>query len=120
MPIARSGDGRHRRPGRLVGLDRLKQFVLAHPASDAFPLAFGLAAFSRRNFAEFLMQRSLPFETFRIGARMIVHLGEGASEVKTVFDNDVGLSIGESAIIVPDAEAVCAFDAASGRAIGAM
>jgi multiple sugar transport system ATP-binding protein len=66
------------------------------------------------------MQRSLPFETFRIGARMIVHLGEGASEVKTVFDNDVGLSIGESAIIVPDAEAVCAFDAASGRAIGAM
>jgi hypothetical protein len=88
--------------------------------SDAFPLAFGLAAFSRRNFAEFLMQRSLPFETFRIGARTIVHLGEGASEVKTVFDNDVGLSIGESAIIVPDAEAVCAFDAASGRAIGAM
>jgi hypothetical protein len=32
----------------------------------------------------------------------------------------VGLSIGESAIIVPNAEAVCAFDAASGRAIGAV
>jgi multiple sugar transport system ATP-binding protein len=56
----------------------------------------------------------------RIGARTIVHLGEGESEIKTVFDNDVGLSIGESAIIVPNAEGVCAFDAASGRAIGAM
>jgi multiple sugar transport system ATP-binding protein len=56
----------------------------------------------------------------RIGARTIVHLGEGENEVKTVFDNDVGLSIGESAIIVPNAEAVCAFDAASGLAIGAM
>jgi multiple sugar transport system ATP-binding protein len=37
--------------------------------------------------------RGLPLPvTFveRIGARTIVHLGEGAGEVKTVFDNDVG------------------------------
>ena len=46
----------------------------------------------------------------RIGARTIIHLGEGESEIKTVFDNDVGLSMGESASIVPNAEAVCAFD----------
>ena len=38
----------------------------------------------------------------RIGARTIVHLGEGESAVKTVFDNDVGLPIGESASIVAE------------------
>jgi multiple sugar transport system ATP-binding protein len=66
--------------------------------------------------------RGLPLPvTFveRIGARTIFHLGEGAGEIKTVFENDVGLSIGESAIVVPNAEAVCAFDAASGLTIGA-
>ena len=37
----------------------------------------------------------------RIGARTIVHLGQGESAVKTVFDNDVGLAIGDTAIVAP-------------------
>jgi multiple sugar transport system ATP-binding protein len=53
----------------------------------------------------------------RIGARTIVHFGEGDAAVKAVFDNDVGLSIGQSATLVPNQASVRVFDAASGRAI---
>jgi multiple sugar transport system ATP-binding protein len=55
----------------------------------------------------------------RIGARTIVHFGDGDSRVKAVFDNDVGLSIGETAVLAPDPASVRIFDAASGRAIEA-
>jgi multiple sugar transport system ATP-binding protein len=55
----------------------------------------------------------------RIGARAIVHLGQGESTVKTVFDNDVGLAIGDIAIVAPAASAVRVFDAATGLAIKA-
>lgn len=55
----------------------------------------------------------------RIGARTIVHLGEGAEAVKAVFDNDVAVAIGETARVVPDAAAVRFFDAATGAAIRA-
>ncbi|MCA0045643.1 ABC transporter ATP-binding protein [Mesorhizobium sp. B283B1A] len=55
----------------------------------------------------------------RIGARTIVHLGEGAGAVKAVFDNDVGLSIGQTAVVAPAASSVRVFDAASGLAMGA-
>lgn len=55
----------------------------------------------------------------RIGARTIVHLGEGESAVKAVFDNDVGLAIGQIAILAPAAQSVRIFDAATGRAMKA-
>ncbi|RRI07084.1 ABC transporter ATP-binding protein [Mesorhizobium tamadayense] len=55
----------------------------------------------------------------RIGARTIVHLGEGGSAVKAVFENDVGLSIGQTAVVAPPASSVRVFDAASGRAVKA-
>ncbi|PZV39798.1 ABC transporter ATP-binding protein [Mesorhizobium kowhaii] len=55
----------------------------------------------------------------RIGARTIVHLGEGESAVKTVFDNDVGLAIGDIAVVAPAASSVRIFDAATGLAIKA-
>jgi len=54
----------------------------------------------------------------RIGARTIVHLGEGAGSVKAVFDNDVSATIGETLTIAPEPASVRIFDAASGRAIG--
>ena len=50
----------------------------------------------------------------RIGARTIVHLGEGEQGVKAVFDNDVGLAIGQTAILAPAAQSVRIFDAATG------
>ena len=55
----------------------------------------------------------------RIGARTIVHLGEAERAVKAVFDNDVGLSIGQTATVAPNAESVRVFDAESGKNVGA-
>jgi multiple sugar transport system ATP-binding protein len=55
----------------------------------------------------------------RIGARTIVHLGQGETAVKTVFDNDVGLAIGDTAVVAPAASSVRVFDAASGLAMRA-
>jgi multiple sugar transport system ATP-binding protein len=55
----------------------------------------------------------------RIGARTIVHFGDGETSVKAVFDNDVGLRIGETAIVAPNPASVRVFDASSGRAIEA-
>ncbi|MDR3490161.1 MAG: ABC transporter ATP-binding protein [Bradyrhizobium sp.] len=55
----------------------------------------------------------------RIGARAIVHLGEGEAAAKAVFDNDVGLSIGEMIVLAPKPRTVRVFDAATGTAIGA-
>ncbi|MER9880696.1 MULTISPECIES: ABC transporter ATP-binding protein [unclassified Mesorhizobium] len=55
----------------------------------------------------------------RIGARTIIHLGEGETAVKAVFDNDVGLAIGQTAVVAPAAEAVRVFDAATGVALRA-
>ncbi|WP_256753556.1 ABC transporter ATP-binding protein [Mesorhizobium sp. Mes31] len=55
----------------------------------------------------------------RIGARTIVHLGQGEAAVKTVFDNDVGLAIGDIAIVAPAASSVRIFDAATGVAMKA-
>lgn len=55
----------------------------------------------------------------RIGARTIVHLGEGESAVKAVFENDVGLSIGQTVIVAPPSSSVRVFDAASGLAVRA-
>ncbi|MBZ9854362.1 ABC transporter ATP-binding protein [Mesorhizobium sp. CA13] len=56
----------------------------------------------------------------RIGARTIVHLGHGEGAVKAVFENDVGLSIGETAIVAPEAASVRVFDAVSSLAIKAV
>lgn len=53
----------------------------------------------------------------RIGARTIVHLGEGESAVKTVFENSVTPTIGETLVLEPNAVRV--FDAKSGLAVGA-
>ena len=53
----------------------------------------------------------------RIGARTIVHFGEGTRAVRAVFDNDVGLGIGQTAMVAPNPASVRVFDAASGNAI---
>jgi multiple sugar transport system ATP-binding protein len=53
----------------------------------------------------------------RIGARTVVHLGEGEGRVKAVFDNDVGLTAGETAHIAIEPGSLRLFDAASGLAI---
>ncbi|RUU43302.1 ABC transporter ATP-binding protein [Mesorhizobium sp. M6A.T.Ce.TU.002.03.1.1] len=55
----------------------------------------------------------------RIGARTIVHLGQGESAVKALFDNDVGLAIGQTAVVAPAAQSVRVFDAATGLAMKA-
>ena len=54
----------------------------------------------------------------RIGARTIIHFGDGETGVKAVFDNDIGMAIGETVIVAPNAASVRLFDAASGAAIG--
>ncbi|RWL21705.1 MAG: ABC transporter ATP-binding protein [Mesorhizobium sp.] len=55
----------------------------------------------------------------RIGARTIIHLGDGEAAVKAVLDNDVGLSVGQTAVIAPAAQSVRVFDAATGLAMKA-
>lgn len=55
----------------------------------------------------------------RIGARTIVHFGEGESVVKAVFENDVGLSVGQIAVVAPPASSVRVFDAGTGLAVRA-
>jgi len=54
----------------------------------------------------------------RIGARTILHLGEGEGAVKVVTDNDARVTVGETLIVIPDMGSVRIFDAATGRAIG--
>jgi multiple sugar transport system ATP-binding protein len=54
----------------------------------------------------------------RIGARSIVHLGEGAGAFKAVFEKNVPLAVGEVARVLPRAEAVRLFDGATGAALG--
>ncbi|TIU90753.1 MAG: sugar ABC transporter ATP-binding protein, partial [Mesorhizobium sp.] len=49
----------------------------------------------------------------------IIHLGDGEAAVKAVFDNDVGLSVGQTAVIAPAAQSVRVFDAATGLAMKA-
>lgn len=54
----------------------------------------------------------------RIGARTIVHLGDGNAAMKVVVDNDSNAGFGASALVAPNMEAVCLFDRATGTAIG--
>ncbi len=56
----------------------------------------------------------------RIGARTIVHLGDGETAMKVVVDNDPHANFGASALVVPNMDAVRIFDAATGRAIGGI
>lgn len=51
----------------------------------------------------------------RIGARTIVHLGDGASAVKAVFDNDVSAAIGDLAAIAPQPGAIRLFSLETGE-----
>lgn len=55
----------------------------------------------------------------RIGARTIVHLGDGDRAVKTVFDNESLAKIGEELVVAPYPASVRVFDATSGRAVEA-
>lgn len=55
----------------------------------------------------------------RIGARTVVHLGEGETAVKAVFDNDVMLAVGDVVALAPNESSVRIFDAATGAAIRA-
>jgi multiple sugar transport system ATP-binding protein len=53
----------------------------------------------------------------RIGARTILHLGQGAGATKAVFENDHGLGLGQAVVLAPLPEAVRLFDAATGQAL---
>jgi multiple sugar transport system ATP-binding protein len=53
----------------------------------------------------------------RIGARSIVHLGEGATAFKAVFESDVPLAVGDVPQVMPHPESVRLFDATSGQAL---
>jgi multiple sugar transport system ATP-binding protein len=55
----------------------------------------------------------------RIGARTIIHLGEGELAAKAVLDNDVRLAIGDVVAVAPAPDQVRIFDAATGAAIKA-
>ncbi|MDE1992465.1 MAG: ABC transporter ATP-binding protein, partial [Rhizobiaceae bacterium] len=124
--------GMNRLKGRLADSD-LGLVVDLGPLGASQPLDLALAAAARENGVRevvygFRPERvtlaatgqglALPV-TFveRIGARTVVHLGDGEQRVKTVFDNDVGLQAGETAHISVDAGSVRLFDAASGMAI---
>lgn len=56
----------------------------------------------------------------RIGARTIVHLGEGETAMKLVAGNDVAADVGASVVVAPAMEAVRVFDRATGMAIGGI
>lgn len=53
----------------------------------------------------------------RIGARTILHLGQGRDVAKVVFENDAGFETGKTLHFAPLADAVRLFDAASGIAL---
>jgi multiple sugar transport system ATP-binding protein len=53
----------------------------------------------------------------RIGARTVVHFGDGEKHVKAVFDNDAAVRVGETAHVALEPGAARLFDAASGAAI---
>jgi multiple sugar transport system ATP-binding protein len=104
------------------------------PLGVTQPLPDGLAASVRRHGGDVLYgfrpeQTSISAEgrglmmpvTFveRIGARTIVHLGQGETGVKAVFDNDVGPGIGDVAVLAPNEASIRIFDAATGVAIRA-
>ena len=59
------------------------------------------------------------FVTFveRIGARSIVHLGEGSTAFRAVFEKDVPLAMGDVAHVLPHPDAVRLFDASTGRVL---
>jgi multiple sugar transport system ATP-binding protein len=119
-------------PGRLADSDRGAVVDLG-PLGASAPLPDQLAAAARASSGE-LLYGFRPEETTivkdapglalavtfveRIGARTIVHFDAGSESVKAVFDNDVDLTIGASAIVSPNADSVRLFDAATGAAIG--
>lgn len=53
----------------------------------------------------------------RIGARTVVHFGDGQQRVKGVFDNDVAVRQGETAHVAVEPGSARLFDAATGNAI---
>ncbi len=53
----------------------------------------------------------------RIGARTILHLGQGSTSAKVVFENDAGFEPGKMLYFAPHAGAVRLFDARSGLAL---
>lgn len=118
--------------GRLADSDR-GILVDLGPLGRSAPLAPELAAAARSSGATEVYYGFRPeqvsFETGeghlqlpiafveRIGARTIVHLGEGETAAKAVFDNDVGIDAGQSAGISVHPGAVRLFDAVSGMSI---
>jgi multiple sugar transport system ATP-binding protein len=53
----------------------------------------------------------------RIGARTILHLGQGSSAARVVLENDAGFAVGQTLHFAPLAASVRLFDAASGAAL---
>ncbi len=56
----------------------------------------------------------------RIGARTIVHLGDGDTAMKIVTDNGAAAKVGSAVVVTPNVDAVRIFDRASGHAIGGV
>jgi multiple sugar transport system ATP-binding protein len=95
--------------------------LLAPPQAKAAEAATGEVVYGFRPEQTALGEAGLPaFVTFveRIGARIIVHLGEGEGAFKAVFEKGVPLSVGEVARVTPHPEAVRLFDGANGAALG--
>lgn len=55
----------------------------------------------------------------RIGARTIVHMGDGGNVIKAVFDNDVSANMGEIASVKPQPGAIRLFSASTGERLEA-
>lgn len=118
-------------PGRLAETDTGLAVDLG-PAGLSPPLPAPLAAAARQAAGEviygFRPEQMHKVErgglaapvTFveRIGARTIVHLGDGAAAFKAVFENDVGVAQGETVRLAPDPGSLRLFDARDGRALG--
>lgn len=119
--------------GRLAESDRGLVVDLG-PLGPTAPLPDALAAAARRAGAGDAFYGFRPEEvvlstdgrglrmpvTFveRIGARTVVHLGDGESAVKAVFDAHAGVAAGDMVAIATADRSVRLFDAASGKAIG--
>jgi multiple sugar transport system ATP-binding protein len=54
----------------------------------------------------------------RIGARTILHLGDGATAIKAVLGNDAAFELNDRVAFTPLADAIRLFDAATGLALG--
>jgi multiple sugar transport system ATP-binding protein len=124
--------GMNRLNGRLAETDRGLVVDLG-PLGRTAPISPELASAARRNGAPEVVYGFRPERVLlsdpgdgiplpvnfveRIGARIVVHLGDGDQRIKAVFDNNLGLQSGQTAHVAIEPGAVRLFDDRSGMAI---